>query len=128
VFFEAEPGHLKGSLARMAAEGMETAMGPGVVEQLDGYVYWREHYNRFGKIPFQIHPDVLTSDEAIVAVFAHEMSELSQLREVFISSKGRMDAMDYAAQVATDRLGNFHDKAWDKADEAVLSMRKAKQR
>jgi hypothetical protein len=130
VFFEAEPGELKGTLRGLAAgEKMETALGPGVVEHPDGYVYWQDHFNVLGVIPFQIHPEVLTRDEAIVAVIEHEMSELSQLREVFLSCRERrMDATDYGRQVADDRLGNFHYQAWDDADKAVLRMRKGKRR
>src|SRR5436309_1995666 len=87
----------------------------------DGYVYWQDHYNRFGKIPFLIHPDILTSDEAIIAVIQHEMSELAGLRQVFFSSRRRrMNATDYGLQVATGSVGNFHDQAWDAADAAVL--------
>ena len=69
----------------------------------------------------------MTSDEAIVAVFQHEMFELAELREVFFASKERrMKATDYGSQVAAGRRGNFHDQAWDAADAAVLRMRKAK--
>jgi len=90
-------------------------------------VYWSDHYNRFGKIPFLIHPDILTSDEGIVAVFEHEICELAHLRQVFLSSaKKRMSASDYGAQVAPDQLGNFHDQAWETADETVRRMRRAK--
>jgi hypothetical protein len=128
VFFEAEPGELEGTWGDLfTPRGMETARGPAVAEHPDGYVYWKDHYNVRGKIPFLIHPDVLTSDEAIVAVFQHEMFELAQLREVFFASrKRRMVAADYGHQVASGNRGNFHDQAWDAADEAVLRMRKAK--
>jgi hypothetical protein len=55
------------------------------------------------------------------------MFELSELREIFFSSgKRRMDATDYGLQVASGQRGNFHDQAWDAADEAVLRMRKDK--
>jgi hypothetical protein len=130
VFFEAEPGELKGSLQGLAAgEKMETARGPSVIEHADGYVYWKDHLNRFGKVPFQIHPEVLTCDEAIVAVIAHEMFELSELRQVFHSSRRRvMPAEDYARLVSTDRRDNFHYQAWDAADKVVLRMRKDKRR
>jgi hypothetical protein len=35
----------------------------------------------FGDIPFLIHPEILTSDEAIVGTLQHEVSELELLRE-----------------------------------------------
>ncbi len=80
-FFEAEPGELEGSLkAFFAGQRFETARGPRVTEHEDGRIYWRNHYNKDRKIPFRIHPDVLTSDEAISAVLQHEMHELSLLR------------------------------------------------
>jgi hypothetical protein len=64
--------------------------------------------------------------QAIVAVFQHEMFELEELQKVFFSSaQRRMDATDYGIQVASGHRGNFHDQAWDAADEAVLRMRKA---
>jgi hypothetical protein len=129
LFVEAEPGQLRGSLNQLFAGGeMETARGPGVRERPDGYVYWEDHYHRkSGKIPFRIHPEILTGDECIVGVFQHEMSELTQIRRVFMSSPSeRMNATDYGLQVAPGRKGNFHDQAWDDADEAVLRMRRAK--
>jgi hypothetical protein len=93
-----------------------------------GTISWAQHYNRFGKIPFLIHPEVLTSDEAIVAVLTHELYEIERLRKVFRRSIGRtMNASDYGLQVAPGRPGNFHDQAWDEADLAVLRMRKAPQ-
>jgi hypothetical protein len=129
VFFQSEPGDLEGAWEDLFTDrGMETARGPVVFEHPDGYVYWQDHYNRFGKIPFLVHPDVLSSDEAIVAVFQHEMFELSRLREVFLSSaECQMTATDYGLQVATNRPGNFHDQAWEAADEIVLQMRRGKQ-
>ena len=130
VFFEAEPGELEGSWEDLFTDrGLETARGPDMAEHSDGYMYWDSHYNIFGKIPFLIHPEVLISDEAIVAVFQHEMFELSELREVFFSSaKRRMDSADYGIQVSPGYRGNFHDQAWDVADDAVLRMRKAKRK
>ena len=51
--------------------------------------------------------------------------EIGQLRKVFGSAQdGTMNASDYGHQVAPGRPGNFHDRAWDVADLAVLGMRK----
>jgi hypothetical protein len=67
----------------------------------------------------------LTSDEAIVAVFQHEMFELSLVREVFAQSgDGSMNAADYGIQASVGRPGNFHDLAWDEADAIVFRMRR----
>jgi hypothetical protein len=127
TFFVAEPGELKGSLRKLlSGQDFESARGPGVTEHKDGRIYWQDHFNKYGKIPFQIHPDILTSDEAIVAVFQHEMHELLLLRRVFMLSQSRtMDAADYGIQVSTRRPGNFHDQAWSEADKRVLRMRRA---
>jgi hypothetical protein len=129
AFVEADPAELRGSLKELIAGGeMETARGPEMSERRDGYVYWHDHYNIFGKILFRIHPEVLTSDEGIVGVIEHEMYELRQFREVFeLNRRRRMNGADYGRQVSPGRRGNFHDQAWDAADEAVLRMRKAKQ-
>jgi hypothetical protein len=127
-FAEARPGELKGRLEDLlGGGGMETARGPEVREQPDGYVYWRHHYTSSGKIRFRIHPETLMSDEAIVGTIAHELFELAELRAAFMSSKNRrMNGTDYGLQVAVDQRGNFHDQAWDAADRAVLRMRSAK--
>src|ERR1022692_100350 len=82
-FMQAKPGELVGSLEELLADGlMETARGPLVTAQPDGFIYWEHHFNRFDKIRFRIHPEILTSDEAIVGTFVHEMFELAELREV----------------------------------------------
>jgi hypothetical protein len=74
---------------------------------------------------FESTPDVLTSDEAIVAVLQHEMHELSLLRAVFLRSrKESMDATDYGLQTSAGCPGNFHDLAWDEADKIILRMRR----
>ena len=104
---------------------METAKGPNVYPRTDGYVYWSGHYNRRGKIVFYIHPEILTGDECIVAVFQHEMFELAEFREVFMRSRlKRMNATDYGLQASPGFAGNFHDQAWDSADEFVLRTRR----
>jgi hypothetical protein len=128
VFYQAGKGQLAGTWEDLfGGGGMETARGPTVRQQTDGYVYWRDHYNKRGQIPFFVHPDILTSDEAIVAVIAHEMFELSELGEVFFHSmRRRMIGTDYSLQTAPGHPGNFHDQAWDAADEAVLRMRKGR--
>jgi hypothetical protein len=127
-FFEAEPGELRGTLEDLAAgRPMETARIAAVTEDAEGYVRWSDHYNRFGRIPVLINPDVLRSDEAIVAVLVHEMYELEELRRMFASgNRQRMRGDDYLAHVRPGDPRNLHDKAWDVADDAVLSMRRTK--
>jgi hypothetical protein len=128
-FFEADPGDLKGSLrGLLSGQRFETARGPDARPRSDGRIYLRDHYNKDGRIPFRIHSDILTSDEAIVAVFQHEMYELSLIREVFIESgEGSMSWADYGIQTSVGRPGNFHDLAWDEADKIVRRMRRRSQ-
>jgi len=127
-FFEAERGELKGTLEDLAAgRAMETARIAAVTEDADGRVHWRDHYNRFGKIPISINPDVLRSDEAIVAVVAHEVFELEELRRMFRGQSQQMRGDDYLGHVKPGEHGNLHGKAWEVADEAVRKMRSAKQ-
>src|SRR5262245_33972027 len=125
-FFEADPGELKGSLKGFfAGQRFETARGPEMRAGSDGRIHWRDHHNREGSIPFQVHPEILTSDEAIVAVFQHETVELSLMREVFTqSADGSMNASDYGIQASVGPPGNFHDLAWGEADAIVFRMRR----
>ena len=127
VFFEAEPGQLKGTLSEylFAGRSFESSKGPGVSGDEGGRVHWTDHYNMDGRIPFRIHPDVLASDELIVAVFQHEMHELSLFRLVQFAKDNTMDATDYGIQISTGRSGNFHDLAWREADALVLRMRES---
>ncbi len=89
VFFEAEPGELEGSWDDLfTSRGMETARGPALREHPDGYIHWHDHYNISGKIPFLIHPEVLTSDEAIVAVFQLKCSSCQSFVKCFSHRSG----------------------------------------
>jgi hypothetical protein len=68
---------------------------------------------------------VFQSDEAIVAIFAHEMYELNNLRRVFAESDGTMSMQRLHALINPGIARNLHDQAWDVADRLVLAMRKA---
>jgi hypothetical protein len=58
-----------------------TARGPRVTKPAGSCVYWTDLvHDKTGKVPFLLRPDILASDEAIVAVIAHEMYELERLR------------------------------------------------
>src|ERR1019366_9275576 len=53
-----------------------TARGPKVTKPAGSIVFWSDLVNTLtGKVPFLVRPDILESDEAIVAVFGHEISE-----------------------------------------------------
>jgi hypothetical protein len=79
-----------------------------------------------GKVPFIVRPDVLQSDEAIVAVFAHEIHELQSIREL-LRKHGEMSIESLGALTAFDNPGNLHDEAWDVADSLVERMRQGRE-
>jgi hypothetical protein len=56
-----------------------TARGPKVTKAPGGIVVLEDLLNKFGQVPFILRRDILKSDEAIVAVIAHEMHELNGL-------------------------------------------------
>lgn len=125
-FLEDDTGDLIGTIDDLVGGGkMQTARCSGVSVHPDGFIYWRDHYHpRTRMIPIRVNPDVLTSDEAIVAVFAHEVFELQRIYEVCsFSRRLRMSGRDYGIQVAEDIPHNFHFQAWDLADALVRRMR-----
>ncbi|HWE98104.1 MAG TPA: hypothetical protein VG269_29430 [Tepidisphaeraceae bacterium] len=87
-------------------------------------VRWTDFYSKFtGKIPVQILPSVLESDEAIVAVFTHEFYELNSLRRIFSANNGVLRAEVLHDLINPGIPRNLHDEAWNLADQAVLRMR-----
>jgi hypothetical protein len=93
----------------------------------DGFIDWEDHYHpRTRKIPFRIRAEVFESDEAIVAVFGHEMVELAELRSLFdLWPRRRIPAGIYGECVLPNIRSNYHDRAWDYADELVQKMRES---
>lgn len=73
-------------------------------------------------MPILISPDVLESDEAIVAVFAHELHEIEGFRRI-VSRRGWVSIEEFIAHYAWDNPGNLHDEGWDIADALVRRMR-----
>lgn len=73
-----------------------------------------------GKIPFLIRPDIMASDEAIVAVIGHEMFELAMLRSLFAHGA---PIEQWEAETSPNNPGNCHYQAWDYADHLVARMR-----
>jgi hypothetical protein len=113
-FFVADAGELAANV---------TARGPVVRTEAGGYVQWSDFLNRFGKVPFQVNPKVLESDEAIVGVFAHELYELKRLRAIF-KSGSKLTIESFGQHVQPGVAGNLHDLAWDVADKLVEKMRR----
>jgi hypothetical protein len=83
---------------------------------------WSDFYAK-GRINVKIRCSVLQSDEAIVAVIAHEMFELNALRMLF-EQRETIPGMEIIRLVRTDVPRNLHDRAWDAADELVRAMRR----
>jgi hypothetical protein len=83
---------------------------------------WERFLNRFGEIPLRLAPTVLESDEAIVAVFAHEAYELNALR-VRLPDGEAITALELRKLVATGIEGNLHCQAWDDADRRITEWR-----
>ena len=73
------------------------------------------------KVPFRLWPGLLQSDEAIVAVIAHEMHEIQTLRPWL--EGGHLSIDDFIRHTEPGRPGNLHDTAWDVADRKVDDMR-----
>ena len=99
-----------------------TARGPRVDKPSGEHVYWVDLvHDLTQKVPFRIWPGLLKSDEAIVAVLAHEMHEITALRPLL--EKGEISIDDYVMYTEPGRPGNLHDQAWDVADLMVDKMR-----
>ena len=108
-----ESGELDGDL---------TARGPRVDKPTGERVYWRDLvHDKTQKVPFRVWPGILKSDEAIVAVFSHEMHEILALRPHLES--GELSIDDFIRHTEPGRSGNLHDEAWDVADRLVDVMR-----
>lgn len=84
-------------------------------------VRWSDFvHDRTKKVPFLIRPDVLRRDEAIVAVFTHEMDELRNLRQMLRHAP--MTIEECIAPVAPGVGGNLHDNAWDEAGVQPMTV------
>ena len=114
------------SFSRMNSTSLhehKTACGPRVDKPAGSIVNWTDLvHDKTGKVPFRFWPGILKSDEAIVAVFAHEMFELEMLRPML--KEGVIAIEDFIAHTRPGNPGNLHDQAWDRADEFVERMRK----
>jgi len=88
-------------------------------------VRWEEFYDKhLDGLVVLIKENVFQSDEAIVAILAHEMHELSELRRIFEESGGALSRRKLYNLINPGIARNLHDQAWDVADRLVLAMRK----
>jgi hypothetical protein len=87
-------------------------------------ITWDQFYNKYDNIAVKVSKDILDSDEAIVAVMAHEMHELNGLRKIF-AERETLPVEELGRLINPGHKGNLHDQAWDVADAAVARMRGA---
>ncbi|HWU91286.1 MAG TPA: DUF4157 domain-containing protein [Kofleriaceae bacterium] len=85
-------------------------------------VNWEDFYNKYDNIAVKVSKDILDSDEAIVAVMAHEMHELDGLRKIF-AERETIPVEELGRMINPGHRGNLHDQAWDVADRLVANMR-----
>jgi hypothetical protein len=67
---------------------------------------------------------VLASDDAILATFVHEVTEIRALEDEFVRSRGRMTVRTFLDLVDPVR-GALHSRAWDRADEVIRNLQRS---
>lgn len=88
-------------------------------------IRWEEFIDKdLDELVVRVSDSVFESDEAIVAILAHEMHELNELRRLFEESGGAMSMQRLYNLINPGIAKNLHDQAWDVADKLVLAMRK----
>lgn len=112
-FVVARDGYLKPDTF---AEYMSRVFKPG------DRVSWEDFLNIHEEVAVKIRGDVLASDEAAVAVIAHEMHELNGLRAIF-EERETISAEELSRLISPGRKGNLHDQAWTIADDVVRAIR-----
>jgi hypothetical protein len=99
--------------------------GDGSTRDPDKVIYWSEFLDEHDRLSVTLSEEILSSDEAIVAVVAHEMHELNSLKKLFDARDGGgMTVRELRYLVTPGRLRNLHDEAWDAADQVVARMRR----
>ncbi len=83
---------------------------------------WKSFLDIHEQLRVNFSRELLSSDEAIVAVLAHEMHEINGLRAIF-DERETIPATEVFRLITPGTKGNLHDQAWDVADELVGRMR-----
>lgn len=83
---------------------------------------WNSFLDVHEQLRVNFSRELLSSDEAIVAVLAHEMHEINGLRAIF-DERETIPATEVFRLITPGTKGNLHDQAWDVADELVGRMR-----
>jgi len=93
-------------------------------EAEDAEITWEDClHDRTKKLPIRIRQCVLESDEAIVAVIAHELFEVVRLRAAFADRSGVLTAREIHEHISYDYPGNLHYQAVAFGDRLVREMR-----
>jgi len=89
-----------------------------------GHVYFKDLISpNTGKIHIEINPNMMGSDEAILAVMVHELYELEMFRGLFEENGGSL-LYDTFKDEAMDGIPyNFHWNAWEIADDFIRKLR-----
>jgi hypothetical protein len=80
-------------------------------------------HNDFGQVPVRLGPSVFQSDEAIVAVFAHEVHEITRLRELFQANNGGLPAGEIFNLISPEVSKNLHEETVEIGERLVRAMR-----
>lgn len=98
----------------------------------DELIYWHSRTNRrrsilderLSAVVINLAPDVPSNDERFVHVLAHEVFELTALKELFDHSNGSMSAARlYELTEPLSTLRNLHWFAWEQADRLIERLR-----
>lgn len=87
-------------------------------------IRWTDFYKQ-GNIPIRIRPEVLRSDEAILAVFSHEIHEIQSLRTIFSESGGAIRS-GRLYELIQPPNGILHQEAVNIGDNLVRQLRVAR--
>jgi hypothetical protein len=87
-----------------------------------GQVVPRERFlTADGRYIIRLNPDIMLSDDAILAVLIHETHEIVALEAEFAANAERLSVEDLRSLIDT-RVGKLHCEAWDAADRRVLAL------
>jgi hypothetical protein len=90
----------------------------------DARITWEDClHDRTKKFPVRVRPSVLESEEAVVAVIAHELYEIVHLRIAFAERGGVLTAREIYEHISYDAPGNLHYQAVAFGDRLVRAMR-----
>ena len=90
----------------------------------DAEIRWEDClHDRTRKLPVRIRSRVLESDEAVVAVIAHELYEIVHLRAAFVASGDVLTPRQVSEHISYDYPGNLHYQAVAFGDRLVRTMR-----